>query len=185
MQHTSSRGHPACRNDHRRIAQTIKFARIFDRAYHFGHLEHPCAFLGTQAVLQTMAVVNLGHVDGHRTVQINRNVRYDASLLQSVQCQQEFLSPSNCEGWYDDNATTGDCAADDAPEFVIRIDPFVQTIPVSRLDHEVIRPFDCCRRKHDAIMGTPKIPGKQHGLACRRDFGRSGTQNMPCRSNPG
>ena len=60
----------------------------------------------------------------------------------------------------------------------------MQAIPVGRLDHKVIGALDRCRRTHDAIMGTPNIPGEQHGLARCRDFGRSGTQNMTRRAQP-
>src|SRR5579864_3270673 len=117
-------------------------------------------------------------IDGHWTVEKNRQVGNSLFLLQTIEMIQEELCAPDREGGNDDRAALGCGRGDDLRELVLRAGNRMLAIPVGRFDDEVIRFGNRIWCEHEGIVGPSEIARKHNCPAAKRESSHCGAQNV-------
>jgi hypothetical protein len=121
----------------------------------------------------------LGRVDGHRAVEVNRNAGNFAGGLQPGNQQQQQLSPSNRKCRNDDHPATPASAANDIAQLRLRLPRRMGAVAVSRLHDQIVRSDGRDGRAHQRVVRPADIPGKQDGPAAVLDADAGSAEQMP------
>ena len=122
VQYASSGQHAARRDDDHRALALVQGLRVLHGPDPDRQLVHGLAIFIGNVVLTVVAVVQIGGVDRHRTVEEDRNRRNLATLAQSRDMQHQPLRTPDSERRNNDDAAARDNPANDRADFRFGID---------------------------------------------------------------
>lgn len=113
VQNAPTGRHATGGNDDRRFTQLIQTPGFIYRADDMRAPAHCGAFLRCQPMLAPELLVQDGCVGGHRAVEVDRDIRYQAIALELVQVVHQQLGTANGERRHQGDAMTQKGLVDD------------------------------------------------------------------------
>ena len=188
MEHAAARGHATGRDDDRRRVDVIDLFRLLRAAHHMHGLNREgisSELLRAQLQILTVTAVNIGNVDGHRAIHIDRQRRDSLRAFQAPNVIDEQLRAVHGECRNDNDSPAMSDSVDDLRQRCIwrRLRGMIAVAVCRFAKHEIRarRPLGIFQQR---LLITAQISRKEncrvlaslrnHQLQARR------TQNVSC-----
>src|SRR3546814_19718498 len=123
-------------------------------------------------------VKQVGGVDGHRAVEVDRNCGQTTGRLQFPKMVEQRLGPTDGEGGDQNGSTTRDRPLDDAAKRFGRVGRVMDAVAVGRFDDDVIRfRYGLWVGQHRIVEAT-KVAGENDTPSVPCDLGSRGAEDM-------
>ena len=118
-----------------------------------------------QAMIVAMGMQQVGGVDRHRAVEIDRDLGQSPRRFQLPEVIEKGLGAADREGRDDDGATPLDGALDDRAQRLGRVDGIVDAVAIGGFDNDKVRLRNGSRIGKDRGAVAPEIPRKRDAAA--------------------
>ena len=179
MEHAATGRHAARRDHHLGIAAGGDRLGTFDVSRVSRDSADRAADFRREAVISTVRMKQVGRVDRHGAVKIDRNVQQPAGGLEFPQMIEQRLCAADGEGWDNDGAAAVDCALDHRAENLGGVARFVNAIAVGGFDDNEVGFRNWLGIGHHRIVVASEIAGEGNAAAGPFDVGGCGAQDVP------
>lgn len=163
VQYSTTAGHSTRGDDHAGVAHVIQLDGFVHSANKLRAFINHLALGRVEPVLLVVSGKDLGCLDRHGAVQVDRHLRYPAlghDLLDKV---KQHLCPTDGERGHQHDPAPACGFGDNFRQFCLRVCLGVEPVPVSGFAHQHIRPADGLRWPHDHVVLAADIAAEHYG----------------------
>ena len=186
VQHPPAGGHATGRQNHFGAMALGQGFGVLHALDHHRHVLHGLHLGRAQAVPIGVVAKQIGGVDRHGAVQVNRQmVRHQALRLQGGDGVQDGLRPAHRKHRNHHHAGSGSGTLQSGGQLgqsvFVRVDP----VAIGGLDQHRVGRWRVLRWLHDQVIGAAQIAAEQNAPLADFEQQTAGAQNVPGRTEGG
>ena len=173
MEDPASAQHARAGHHDEGAAPPVQRLRLVDASHQTHPAEGLTALLDGKTVVGRVAHVQLGDVDRHRAVEVDRHLRQLSAVDELVDRVQDRLRSPHGEGGHHQHASPAQGAASDLTQVLLQIGIGMIAVPVRPLHHDPISRGRALRGRDQRSIVAAEVAGeeKPRALPCDRQAG--------------